>query len=286
MPDFTQIPILDYTHIHDPTHHHQFLLSLRNALINIGFLYLSNPPLPPSTLPRIKSLIPQLFSLPQSEKDEIAMVNNPHFLGYTSIGREFTKGERDWREQFDFAPDFECRWPGKEGGEKVEEYVRLWGPAQWPRPESIPDFKPTLTSYSDTLTLLGFEFIQLIAESLGLPSNAFDPFYDHPRKLGEMQHRFKIVKYPEEGGGEGHDQGVGPHFDAGFLTFVSFWFSSYLGSMLRLIVSSLGLVIPSFRSTRTSSSKLCGRLDRRSSDSEYSRGQHRKRLSSSSPVLY
>ena len=37
-----------------------------------------------------------------------------------------------------------------------------------------------------------------------------------------MQHRGKIVQYPVIEPGEGEAQGVGPHYDAGFLTFVSY----------------------------------------------------------------
>lgn len=46
-----------------------------------------------------------------------------------------------------------------------------------------------------------------------------------------MQHRAKIVKYPVV---QDHTQGVGPHYDAGFLTFVSIIMrrSFYLGSNL------------------------------------------------------
>jgi hypothetical protein len=53
------------------------------------------------------------------------MRNNPHFLGYTKIGAEYTKGRADQREQYDFATPYECRWtPG------APEYLKLWGPAQ------------------------------------------------------------------------------------------------------------------------------------------------------------
>ena len=50
-------------------------------------------------------------------------------------------------------------------------------------------------------------FMTLIAESLGLPANAFDRFFDE-----DQQHKLKIVKYPDIGTGVG--QGVGPHKDS------------------------------------------------------------------------
>ena len=50
-------------------------------------------------------------------------------------------------------------------------------------------------------------FTSLIAESLDLPSTAFDNFFDR-----DQQHKLKIVKYPDSG--EGAGQGVGPHKDS------------------------------------------------------------------------
>ena len=68
---------------------------------------------------------PKLFALPQEKKDKLLMRNNLHFLGYTSIGAEYTKGKADQREQYDFATPYECPWtPG------APEYLKLWGPAQ------------------------------------------------------------------------------------------------------------------------------------------------------------
>jgi len=39
--------------------------------------------------------IPHLFDLPQDAKNKIFMANSPHFLGYSKLGVEFTKGKTD-----------------------------------------------------------------------------------------------------------------------------------------------------------------------------------------------
>jgi isopenicillin N synthase-like dioxygenase len=68
---------------------------------------------------------PLLFNLPQEEKDSLRMINSPHFLGYNTLGSEFTKGAKDLREQFDFATPSKCQWePGK------PDYWKLSGEAQ------------------------------------------------------------------------------------------------------------------------------------------------------------
>ena len=60
---------------------------------------------------------------------------------------------------------------------------------------------------------------KLLEEALRLPAGALAPFFDEARGKG-LQHRAKVVKYPipED---SSSNQGVGPHFDGEFLTFVS-----------------------------------------------------------------
>ena len=87
---------------------------------------------------------------------------------------------------------------------------------QWPDEEDIPGFKATMLTYLNQLVNLSYEFISLLAEAFGLPSDALSVFYDAAE---DMHHRGKIVKYPARDL-VSSDQGVGPHFDAGFLTFL------------------------------------------------------------------
>jgi hypothetical protein len=42
------------------------------------------------------------------------MTNSPHFLGYSRLGVERTKGAADQREQFDIATPFENRWDARQ----------------------------------------------------------------------------------------------------------------------------------------------------------------------------
>jgi isopenicillin N synthase-like dioxygenase len=123
--NFSSIPVLDYTQVSDPNSRPEFIARLRHALINVGFLYLSNPPVAQHDIDALIDYIPRLFSLPQDAKDKIRMANSPHFLGYSRLGAELTRGKTDHREQFDIATPHTCRWkPGD------PDYLRLWGPSQ------------------------------------------------------------------------------------------------------------------------------------------------------------
>lgn len=78
-----------------------FLAQLREALINVGFLYLQNPPVAADLQDAFSKKAHELFELPLEKKLEIEMVNSRHFLGYSRLGAEITALKPDHREQFD-----------------------------------------------------------------------------------------------------------------------------------------------------------------------------------------
>lgn len=196
---FTSIPVLDWTQV--STDREQFLHELRHALIHVGFLYLKHPPVTPQTRAAFIDYIPRLFDLPQEEKDALIMRNNAHFLGYTSLGREFTKGKEDQREQFDFGTPYINKWKPHD-----PYYRKLWGASQvrerfsrnnsnisqWPEEASIPGFRAAYEQYLHEVEVLSFEFIKLMNEALGLPSGILDQFFEAG---ANMQHRSKVLDF-------------------------------------------------------------------------------------------
>ncbi|KAL5507575.1 hypothetical protein ACEPAH_7031 [Sanghuangporus vaninii] len=210
--DFTSVPVLDYNLLLTPEGRASFILQLRHALIFVGFFYLKNPPVPPALVSSLIDYIPKLFALPQAKKDALRMANSPHFLGYSRFGAELTRGATDQREQFDFGTEFRGRQ--QEGG---PEYLKLQGESQFPDEQDVPGFKATISEYYARLTDLSYELIGLLSEALGLPPDALSAYFESPEKI---QHRGKIVKYPAPESESDSSQGVGPHFDAGFLTLL------------------------------------------------------------------
>jgi isopenicillin N synthase-like dioxygenase len=123
--NFSSIPVIDYSLSKDSSTRPKLIQDLRHALINVGFLYLSNTPVDQTVVDRLIADLPRFFALPNYEKERIAMANSPHFLGYTSLGKERTRGKADIREQIDIATPHDCRWkPGE------PEYLKLWGASQ------------------------------------------------------------------------------------------------------------------------------------------------------------
>ncbi|KAK6207821.1 2OG-Fe(II) oxygenase [Colletotrichum tabaci] len=208
-PGFTEIPQIDLSLADDPASEAALLDQLRHALVHVGFLYVVNHGVPAETVADVVRALPMLFALPPAAKDEIALRNSPHFLGYSGDGSETTAGRRDRREQVEFATELADGWSA---GLPLRE--RLRGPNQWP--SSYPELRPIIESYIAEMTLLGERFLRLVAKALSLPPETFLPFLSD-------QHRLKLVHYPAltESEAAGGGQGVGPHKDSsGWWTFL------------------------------------------------------------------
>ncbi|KAJ5106097.1 hypothetical protein NUU61_003444 [Penicillium alfredii] len=209
---FTSIPILDFSQTRSPETKSTFLACLRDALVNVGFFYLQNAPIAPLVQHAFTVKALELFQLPLEKKLEIEMVNSPHFLGYSRLGAEITALKPDHREQFDFATELPAPGPDE------PLYRNIVGPNQWPDETATPGFRQATERYLSEAGDLTESFTKLIAEALDLPPTALDEAFDRPQ-----QHKLKLIKYPpppepsEESSGF---QGVGPHKDSGFLTFL------------------------------------------------------------------
>ena len=107
--------------------------------------------------------------------------------------------------------------------------------------------------YLNQVQDLSNQFSSLIAESFGLGPEGLAGFFDPPEK---MQHRSKIVKYPVTR--DESDQGVGPHYDAGFLTFVRRYRDLF--SIADRLYDEFP-VITSFAPPRTTGAKLSRGMD-------------------------
>ncbi|KAL1960776.1 hypothetical protein VTO42DRAFT_6606 [Malbranchea cinnamomea] len=223
--EFSEIPILDLSLASSPDTKPALLKQLHHALVSVGFLYVSNHGVPSNVIDDLVRALPQFFSLPDADKQEIALSNSPHFLGYSSVGSETTGGRADRREQVEFATELSASYV--EG--KTPLYERLRGPNQWP--SKFPSLRPAVENYIRELNSLGERFLVLVAEALSLPPKTFFPFLSD-------QHRLKLVHYP----GSSKDfssssfssslsptsrqtqeliQGVGPHKDSsGWWTFL------------------------------------------------------------------
>lgn len=203
----TTIPTLDLRKFSPGTQQRdERLEELRRTVGSIGAFYLVGHGIEPEAGDRLFEHSRRFFALPETERRAIEMANSPHFRGYTALGNELTLGRPDWREEVDI---------GAERPLRIEPdgppYWGLQGPNQWPA--ALPELRPAVLNWIDRLQAVAAVLARAVSESLGLPRDYFDDaFQPDPHLL------VKLVRYP---GRDGDDrQGVGPHKDSGFLTFV------------------------------------------------------------------
>lgn len=196
-----------------PAGRERFVTRLREASHGPGFFQLAGWALddPEGELAqagRILHWSRAFFALSPADKQAVAMVNSPQYRGYTLAGAEITRGERDWREQFDTGAE-RAPWPA---GADTPDWTRLQGPNQWP--EALPGLRPVVLAWQDLLTRAAVVLLRALALALGQPEDAFAQAF-----AGTPVQHLKLVRYPGRVEGES-DQGVGPHKDAGCLTLL------------------------------------------------------------------
>ncbi|MCV7386538.1 isopenicillin N synthase family dioxygenase [Mycolicibacterium porcinum] len=177
---------------------------LRQVAHDVGFFYLTGHGVPSELSDRLLHAARRLFALPQEVKDAVAMVNSPHFRGYTRLGGELTGGRVDWREQIDIGPE---RAPL---ADPDRDYLRLQGPNQWPA--GLPELPEVIAQWDAELARVARVLLQRWAAGLGADPGVFDAAF-----AGAPATLIKIVRYPAQAE---TDQGVGAHRDAGVLTLL------------------------------------------------------------------
>jgi len=209
LSDSVVIPVLDLRDADsaDPARSARFIAALRDALHGLGFLYLVGHGVSAAQERGILDTARAFFRLPQDRKLALHMDGSPHFRGYTASGDELTRGQRDWREQFDLGAE---RAPLPDA-DTLHAWRRLQGPNQWPR--EFPGFKTTVLEWQSALTTVAFELLAALAMALGQRADRFDSVFNPD----PVQH-LKIIRYP--GRSPESAQGVGAHKDGGFLTLL------------------------------------------------------------------
>ncbi len=205
----TSLPLLDLSRLdNSPAERTAFLAELRHAARDIGFFYLTGHGVDAQLLTQVQQVSREFFALPAVEKQAVAMVNSPHFRGYNRAAAELTRGQPDWREQFDIGAE---REPLPQTGQPPG-WTRLQGPNQWPK--GVPALKPVLLRWQNEMTAMSLRLLRAFAAALSLPEQAFDTLYgDKPNE------HIKLIRYPGRDL-TGSTQGVGAHKDSGFLSFL------------------------------------------------------------------
>ena len=206
------LPILDISdYLTDPAGDKavDFIRQLRETCHGQGFFYLTGHGIDEQFDRATLEIARSFFELPLAERKALAIVNSPHFRGYTLLESEMTAGQFDWRDQIDIGPE--------ESALELESndppWLRLRGPNQWPK--SLPTMANTLDNWMKQIQPLGMALMQALARGLGQPAHYFDD-----RMTPDAYTRVKIIRYPAKPEHGGSGQGLGLHHDSGILTFI------------------------------------------------------------------
>lgn len=178
------LPLLDLSQLDgDARRRRAFLDDLRAAARDVGFFYLRGHGVDGALNARLQHAARQFFALPEADKLAVQMVHSPHFRGYNRAAAELTRGQPDWREQFDI------------GAER-------------------PALKPLLLEWQQAMTAMSLRLLRAFALALSLPEQAFDRLYGE-----KPNEHIKLIRYPGREA-TASAQGVGAHKDSGFLSFL------------------------------------------------------------------
>jgi len=202
------LPVLDLARYTSSAERDAFLADLRHAARDIGFFYLINHGVGDALQNAVQREARRFFALTEAQKEQVAMIHSPHFRGYNRAASEITRGQPDWREQFDIGAER----PALLLSDSDPRWRRLQGPNLWP--DALPTLKPALLDWQRAMTSMALRLLRAFAEALQLPADAFDELYG-----SKPNEHIKLIRYPGQHATQSA-QGVGAHKDSGFLSFL------------------------------------------------------------------
>jgi isopenicillin N synthase-like dioxygenase len=189
---------------------------IHKACRETGFFYVKNHRVPKKLLTDQFHWAERFFDLPLSEKLTLHMDNSPSRAGYEPMGGQILdsqeadgeKGPPDLKESFYLGVELEENHP------LASEEVRAFGHNQWP--SGLPGFRDQMLAYQSALAALANHILSLIALSLDLRADYFEPLFDVPTKT------VRLIKYPPQPDVAHFNQlGAGAHTDWGAITVLA-----------------------------------------------------------------
>ena len=201
------LPILNLERFKDHHTRPEFLKELQKIAKDIGFFYLVGHGISSERIHEIQQITREFFELDQVKKDQIAMINSPHFRGYSQPNAENTRNVPDYREQIDIGPELEAL----PFNDEIPLWGRMQGPNQWP--EDWSEFKDVTSAWLRDLRQVAIDLLHAFMLALGQKEDALDQLI-----IGSENELLKLIHYPKVE--KKYHQGVGAHKDSNILTLL------------------------------------------------------------------
>jgi len=179
--------------------------ALHAACVNYGFFYLDiSSYVYPAEPEQLVELAQEFFSLPQGEKDKLALKNEDNARGYARLKENVTQGKADNHEALDFYKPVA----------NPDKSKPLWGENQWP---TVPaDFKDKYDKWVEKMKDLGMIVMQAMADGLGMSPEEWEELR---KQVDDSFWVMRVIGYPPLP--NDHDGfSCGAHKDYGCLTFL------------------------------------------------------------------
>ena len=199
------IPVLDWRRF--TADRDGFVADLGRACRDTGFFLLTHHTVPATLRAQVFAQADAFFSLPEADKQDISILNTPHYRGWGKAGEESldeTSPLVDRKETFNIGYDLPETDPRVIAGEPFR------GVNQWP---ALPWFRDTMLAYYDAALTLGLALHRAFAAVLGLPADHFDELFDDPLAA------LRLLHYPPATGAA-DEIGAGAHTDYGAITLL------------------------------------------------------------------
>ncbi|EXJ84160.1 hypothetical protein A1O3_04827 [Capronia epimyces CBS 606.96] len=207
-------PVIDFSAFHsdNPAAKIDLVNQVRDACLEKGFFQITNHGVSEELQAAIFEQSRDFFSLPMEEKEAYDKATHPHKLGYERLrSQNFEKKTAgDLKEGFFVGRDLPADHPYlKQGKNHCGQNVY---------PTEVRDpalFKETVDRYHRELTLLAEKVLSVIALTLKLDEDYFEPFCHETAAV------LRLLHYPPQAPDASADErGIGAHTDFGGITIL------------------------------------------------------------------
>jgi isopenicillin N synthase-like dioxygenase len=207
--DFSEIPVIDIGALGcGNTAEAKIVDAIREASEHVGFFYAANHGIAPSETRGMFAACERFFSIPQTERDKLHLINSPNYRGYLPIGvlGSNTERPRDLLESLNIGMELGTDDPDVRRGKP------LHGSNQWP--DGLPGFRESIIHYYRIMDGLMRRLLHGFAMAAGLPRDGFDHHFRRP--LTQM----RLLHYPAQAIPHDNMIGARAHRDFGFFTIL------------------------------------------------------------------
>ncbi|KAL7279630.1 hypothetical protein ACG7TL_006036 [Trametes sanguinea] len=194
---FEDIPIIDLKDVDspDPTVRRALGKAVRDACINVGFLYVKNHGISEEIIEKALSESKEFFSLPLEKKMELDIRKTSNFKGFNPV----LSSNNDPLNRGDLHEGFEFGWEELQAREYDEKRAAndgvMAGANVWPT--DVPGFRESTLGYYHAAVNLGRKLFPLFALALDLPEDFFD---DKARATRNSAAIMRVLHYPPQTG--------------------------------------------------------------------------------------